>query len=239
MNVPRLASAVWPEVGATAATLLVPLGSVEQHGPHLPLDTDTQIGEAVAVRSLAVLAGRPGAPGCLLAPAVAYGASGEHEGFPGTVSIGTEALTLLLLELGRSASRWADRIVFVNAHGGNARALVSAVRRLRLEGRAAAWFPCAFDGADPHAGRTETSVLLEISPEQVRMDDAEAGDTRPIAVLLDQLQAEGVAGVSRNGVLGDPAGASAAAGARDLQLAADRLADAVVAWTVDETGRLR
>src|SRR5215204_2153898 len=89
-----------------AQLVLVPVGSVEQHGPHLPLDTDTRIAAAVAARA---------ATGALLvAPPVAYGASGEHEGFAGTVSIGHEALRLLLVELGRSASRWAARLVFVN-----------------------------------------------------------------------------------------------------------------------------
>ena len=71
----------------------------------------------------------------MLAPAIGYGASGEHEGFPGTVSIGTSALRLLLVEFGRSASQWASRLVFVNGHGGNVEALAAAVALLRYEGR--------------------------------------------------------------------------------------------------------
>lgn len=239
-SVRHLASSVWPDVAsADELTLLVPLGSTEQHGPHLPFGTDSQIAEAVAARGLVAVSAQPGAPSCLLAPTVPYGASGEHEGFPGTVSIGTEALALLLLEFGRSACRWASRLVFVNGHGGNAHALLSAVGRLRDEGRDVAWFPCMFDGADAHAGRTETSVLLDISPSQVRMDRARPGDTRPIGELLDDLRAHGVAGVSPNGVLGDPTGATAEAGKRDLSAVADRLSAAVLGWHVDQTGRLR
>ena len=164
-----LGERVWPEIDGRT-TLLVPVGSVEQHGPHLPLDTDTRIAVAVAVRA---------ATGAVLvAPPVVYGASGEHEGFAGTVSIGHEALRLLLVELGRSAARWAGRLVFVNGHGGNVSSLVEAVRLLRYEGRDAAWFPCAA-GGDAHAGRTETSLMLALDPALVRPVRA-AGNTAPL-----------------------------------------------------------
>src|SRR5271163_2828984 len=94
----RLASARWPEVETQARRLLVvPVGSLEQHGPHLPLDTDTRIAVAVARRACA------GRAGVALAPAFSVGASGEHADFPGTLSIGTEALTACLTELGRHA----------------------------------------------------------------------------------------------------------------------------------------
>src|SRR5215213_11251631 len=110
--VTSLAGAVWPEI-ADAPLVGVPLGSVEQHGHHLPLGTDTAVACAVAEAASGAL------DGALLAPALAYGASGEHEGFPGTISIGTEALTGLLVEFGRSACRWAGRVLVVNGHGGN------------------------------------------------------------------------------------------------------------------------
>ncbi len=223
--------AVWPELaGRDDLLLVVPLGSCEQHGPHLPFDVDTCVASAVA-RSVA------GLDGVVLGPAVPYGASGEHEGFAGTVSIGTEALHLLLVELGRSASGWAGRLLLVNGHGGNARALVGAVRQLRAEGRDAAWWPCAVPGADAHAGRTETSILLSLSPSRVRAERA-AGRTEPVRSIMPALREGGVAVVSPNGVLGDPAGASAADGDRLLAELRDRLRTDVLGWHVDDDGRL-
>lgn len=162
---------------------MIPLGSTEQHGPHLPLDTDTRIATAVARRARARLG-----DGWLVAPAIAYGASGEHQSFAGTISLGTEALTLLLVEYGRSAGTWARRLVFVNGHGGNVAALGAAVARLRAEGRDAGWCPCVAPGGDAHAGHTETSVLLHISPADVRTDRWRAGNTAPLPELLGSMR---------------------------------------------------
>ena len=228
----RLADTTWPEL-ADRPLLVLPLGAVEQHGPHLPFGTDTAVATAVAAAAVPELAG------ALLAPALGYGASGEHEGFPGTVSIGTAALTTLLVEYGRSAGRWAGRLLVVNGHGGNLDALRDAVPLLRAEGRDVAWSPCAVPGGDAHAGRTETSLLLHVEPRVVREALAEVGETSPIGELLPRLRAEGVRGVSPNGVLGDPAGASAAEGRALLAGLAGRLVAAVAGWRVDGTGRLR
>ena len=226
-----LAGAVWPEI-LDGPLLVVPLGSVEQHGHHLPLGTDTSVACAVAGAAAGSLGG------ALLAPAVAYGASGEHEGFPGTVSIGTEALTGLLVEYGRSAGRWAGRLLVVNGHGGNLDALRAAVPLLRSEGRDVAWFPCGVPGGDAHAGRTETSLMLHVEPEGVRRDRAVAGVTTPIGELLPRLRAEGVLAVSPTGVLGDPAGASAEEGAVLLDGLVRRLVTGIRSWHVDTIGRL-
>ncbi len=230
-RVPRLAGSRWPEL-PDAPLLVVPLGSVEQHGHHLPLGTDTTVACAVAEAATGQL------DGALLAPALAYGASGEHEGFPGTVSIGTEALTGLLIEYGRSACRWAGRVLLVNGHGGNLDALRSAGDRLRSEGWDVAWFPCGVPGGDAHAGRTETSLMLHVEPTGVRADRSAPGDTTPIDQLLPRLRAEGVREVSPSGVLGDPAGATAAEGAELLGSLVDRLIAAVAGWRVDPVGRL-
>jgi creatinine amidohydrolase len=129
--------------------------------------------------------------------------------------------------------------VLVNGHGGNLDALRTAGARLRAEGREVAWFPCGVAGADAHAGRTETSLMLHVEPEGVREGQAVAGETTPIAELLPRLRAEGVRAVSPTGVLGDPAGASAGEGAELLAGMAGRLAAAVRAWDVDPAGRLR
>lgn len=226
-----LADATWPEI-PERPLLVVPLGSLEQHGPHLSMATDTRTADTVARAAL------PGIGSALLAPAIPYGASGEHEGFPGTVSIGTDALTTLLVEYGRSACRWAGRLLVVNGHGGNLAALRAAVPLLREEGRDVAWWPCAVPGGDAHAGRVETSLMLHVEPAAVREERAERGATAPLRELLPRMQAEGVRAVSPNGVLGDPAGASAAEGAELVADLAGRLVAAVEAWRVDPVGRL-
>ncbi len=212
----ELSTAHWPEVEAAPRRLLVvPAGSLEQHGAHLPLDTDTRIASAVAARACA------GQPGVGLAPAVAIGASGEHADFPGTLSVGHVALSTLLVELGRHASLHWPALLVVNGHGGNAAAIGDALEKLRAEGRDAhVWHagvrPARLAAAglrlvpDAHAGRVETSIMLALAPGDVRLDQAAAGDTRP--QILADLRQGGVREVSPNGVLGDPAGASAAEG---------------------------
>ncbi len=210
----------WPEAArrvASGATLLLPVGSTEQHGPHLPLTTDTDI--AVAVASAAARRRRR----LLVAPPLAYGCSGEHQGFCGTLSMGAEATELVLVELGRSATLDFSAVVVVSTHGGNSEPVARAVARLRAEGRpVVAWSP-TWPG-DLHAGRTETSLMLAVAPEQVHLDRAEPGDRRSIGTLLPILRRQGVRAVSPNGVLGDPAGATAEEGRRLLAGAADELA---------------
>lgn len=213
--------------------LIVPVGSTEQHGPHLPLDTDTRIATAVAEAAAHRLAGH-----WVVAPAIAYGASGEHEGFAGTVSVGTAALRLLLVEYGRSACGWASRLVFVNGHGGNVEALGAAVALLRFEGRDAAWTHCGVRGADAHAGHTETSVLLHLSPADVHDRELVPGNTAPLAELLPRMRDGGVAAVSEVGVLGDPTTATAADGARLFAEIVDGVTGRVAGWEPGRDGML-
>jgi creatinine amidohydrolase len=202
----RLGDAAWPELTVPGRRLLlVPLGSTEQHGPHLPLDTDTRIAVAVAE---GVARRRPRA---IVAPAVAYGSSGEHDGFPGTLSIGQEATERLVVELVRSADRFGG-VVLVSGHGGNAEPLARAAELLASEGRRVLVWPVRAPSGDAHAGRTETSLLLAIAPDVVRLDWAAAGNPAPLDDLLPALQADGVRAVSGNGVLGDPTGATAEEG---------------------------
>jgi mycofactocin precursor peptide peptidase len=218
----ELAQAQWPAVEKNLRQLLVvPVGSLEQHGPHLPLDTDTRIAVAVARRACRRRAG------VALAPALPVGASGEHAAFPGTLSIGAEALTTCLIELGRHASLHWPALIVVNGHGGNVTAVEAAVGRLRSEGRACLAWHAALPGGDAHAGRSETSVMLALAPGAVRLDAAERGDVRPLGEILPLLRERGVRAVSANGVLGDPAGASAAEGERLLARLADSLSAAI------------
>ena len=202
----RLGDTTWVDLDGDAARLIlaVPLGSTEQHGPHLPLSTDTDIAVALADRLAEARSD------VVVAPPLAYGSSGEHAGFAGTLSIGQAALELVLVELVRSADAFAG-VVVVCAHGGNAEPIGRAVATLRGEGRrVAAWMPRDYD--DAHAGRSETSMLLALDAARVRVEAAQAGATEPLPELMGALRSGGVRAVSPNGVLGDPTGASAEEG---------------------------
>ena len=215
----------WPELAGAApgSLLVVPLGSTEQHGPHLPFTTDTDVAGAVAQRVACLR------DDVVVAPALAYGSSGEHAGFAGTLSIGAAALESVVVELVRSADAFAG-VVLVSGHGGNAAPLAAAVATLTREGRRVlAWSP-RVEGGDAHAGRTETSIMLALRPEVVALDRAELGDVRPIEELMPALRAGGVASVAPNGVLGDPAGASAEEGSALLDALVRDLAAAIDRW---------
>jgi creatinine amidohydrolase len=227
-----LADATWTEI-PTRPLVLVPVGSIEQHGPHLPLDTDTAIAEAVTRGTASVLGGD-----VLVAPALSYGSSGEHQSFAGTSSIGSDVLRLVVVELVRSLSTWAGRIVLVNAHGGNVSALSKATFQMIAEGHDVAWVACATEGVDLHAGITETSLMLRIRPASVRLDQAEPGEPRPLAQILPLMMAGGIAAVSPNGVLGDPTGATAAHGEDVLREMIDDTVHRVTSGTTDAHGRL-
>ncbi len=214
----RLTDLTWPDVDTAPPVVVVPVGSCEQHGPHLPLGTDTLIAEALATRLVAAR------PGTVVAPTLTVTASGEHAGFPGTLSVGGEVMSGLVVELVRSAD-WASGVVLVNGHGGNRTAVDAATATLHAEGRdVLAWWPTSA-GGDAHAGATETSILLALVPELVRHERAGPGETAPLASLMPRLRAGGVIAVSRTGVLGDPTSASAAVGHAVLEeLTADLVA---------------
>lgn len=231
-----LAHSAWPSIG-DSPLVLVPTGSTEQHGPHLPLDTDAVIATAVSVAVAERL--REQGQNTIVAPTVPYGASGEHQSFPGTVSIGHEALGVLLVELVRSLSTWAGRIVLVNGHGGNLPTLISAVGQLIEERHTVAWVPCDSPGGDAHAGRTETSLMLHLAPRSVDLGAAVVGNAAPMAELMPELSVRGVRAVSPSGILGDPTGASAAEGSTLLDAMVVGVYARIALAEVDGRGCLR
>ena len=223
-SLPPLESARWTQVdNSPRQVLLWPLGSTEQHGPHLPLNTDTIIASALAA------AAHAGVPQLGLAPALPFGASGEHAHFPGTLSIGTPALTSVIVEFVRHAALSWQHVLVVNGHGGNADALQQASDLLRYEKRSLTVWHAASSGprADAHAGYRETSLMLLLRPEAVRMDLAAPGVTEPLSGLTDRMRVGGVRAVSPNGILGDPTGATAESGQHIFDEMADRLLAAI------------
>ncbi len=220
-----LARCTWPEIADVAehSLLVVPFGSTEQHGRHLPFGTDTAIASALAMR----LANDRG--DAVVGPAMPYGSSGEHAGFPGTLSIGATATEMVMLELLRSADAFAGAVV-VCGHGGNAQPLAAAQATLLAEGRRVlVWHP-KVPGGDAHAGRTETSLMLALDESSVVVTEAEVGNTEPLDQLMPALRREGIAAVSTNGVLGDPTGATSEEGRSLLDRLAAELIVAVRRW---------
>lgn len=217
----RRVAPTWSESAGSPRIVIVPLGSWEQHGPHLPLDTDTVIVDAVVTHALGHLAS---SDIFLLAPTLAVTASDEHSGFAGGLSMGTEATRDALVSIGRS-STWSNGVCFVNGHGGNAASLSAASSALTHEGiRHSVWSLPHYAGADMHAGVTETSLMLHIAPDSVRLDHIEPGFDGDRADAIDTMRRTGVRSVSPNGVLGDPTSATAAHGAEVLRMYSTHLA---------------
>ena len=182
---------------------------------------------------------RDGRP-VLVAPSVDFGASGEHEGFPGTVSIGHEALFLLLVELGPLGLPLGRR--------GGLRQRARRQHRDADQGRRAAALRGPCGGLDVDApcptrtrtpGDTETSLLRFLAPWAVRVDLMPSrATTEPVAELMPRLRADGVRGVSANGVLGDPTTSSAERGRELFERLVGNLVAELTALDVAGNGRL-
>lgn len=200
--------------------LAIPVGSCEQHGPHLPLGTDSIVAEALCA-NLSAANSR-----VFIGPTLSVTSSGEHAGFAGTLSIGAQVTASTIVELVRSAE-WAHSVVLVNGHGGNGIAITTAVATLHAESRRVTdWWP-HIAGGDAHAGQIETSLMLHLAPHLVDMGRAEVGDLRPLPEIADELLNSGMRSVTSNGVLGDPRGASREDGEQLFTRLVDQLIDHV------------
>jgi len=207
---------------------LLPVGAIEQHGPHLPLDVDAYDAERLA-REVAEACSHPRP---LVLPLIAYGVSYHHDDFAGTISIGPDILSQLVYQVGMAVSRQGiDKLVIVNGHGGNDPALHFAAQMIN---RDAGIFTCVDTGEtsdididgmavtpnDVHAGEIETSTTLALRPEVVRKDLISAAVPRFSSHYLDFSSKRGVGWyghtlkISSTGVMGDPTRASAEKGRR-------------------------
>ena len=224
----RLATSDWPGIDAAldagGRRALLPLGSTEQHGPHLPFATDTWIAEALAAR----WAARD--PACVALPALPLGCASEHLGFPGTLSIATTTLVSILDDVANSVAHHGfHELVVFSAHGGNLPALRDAEPGLRERSdlvirvvtdagpvndalaAIGAAHGLAPEALGPHAGELETSILLAIAPASVRLSELAPGRTGP-PIDDDALFYPDLRRNAPTGVVGDPRGASAARG---------------------------
>ena len=208
------------ERDAGADVALLPVGSHEQHGPYLPLATDTLIACAIARGIAAAYPVRR-------LPPITISCSHEHAAWPGTVSISARTLAAVVADIAESARRGGIRkLVVVNGHGGNY-VLGNVVQEAGPAGREMALFPTELDWADAaadaglqtplasdmHAGELETSLLLHAHPELVRPGSAAADH---LADDRRHLLTSGMAGYTRSGIVGRPSLASAVKGAAVL-----------------------
>ncbi|WP_435125252.1 creatininase family protein [Halobaculum sp. D14] len=240
----QLADETWPELGEAfdrASTAVVPLGSTEQHGPHLPLATDALIAEALAEAA----ADRAD---LLCTPPVRIAVSEHHRQFHGTMWVEPGVFRDYVESFTRNLTyHGVDRVVYVNAHGGNVQHLREVGRRLRRDETAYAveWMwdesipelvDDLFEHNGPHGGPKETAMVMHIAEELVRTDQLESARDGGRVDLAD---ADTVRHGSRtfydsidnseNGVFGDQTDATPADGAELFEAATDQLV-ALLEW---------
>jgi creatinine amidohydrolase len=178
-----LTSAEFRALDPERAIALLPVAAVEQHGPHLPVLTDTAIADGMLAILRRML---PSDLRVLVLPTQAYGKSDEHLFSPGTVTLPAQTLIELLIEIGASIARAGLRkVVLMNSHGGNSEVLGIVARELRVRhkilcvathwrrfGLPAGMYSQIDDKYGIHAGDIETSLMLHFRPELVRMQNA-------------------------------------------------------------------
>lgn len=229
------------DAAAAGAIVVQPIGAIEQHGPHLPLDTDSAAVAAICERA----AGTATDPPALVLPTIAWGLSPYWLPFPGTLSLRPETILALVADIGASVARHGfRRMVIVNGHGGNAGIVAVCATMLAEHGVRAtsvSWWSllgAALNDLAPgdaghigHAGQTETSIQLSLQPDLVDLAAVDAGQCAD----LEAMRSAPFAGAayapplpaveSPHGVYGDAPAASATIGDDVLALAARQLAD--------------
>jgi creatinine amidohydrolase/Fe(II)-dependent formamide hydrolase-like protein len=240
----HLGQLTWPEAKRRFAEVdvaLLPVGAIEQHGPHLPLDTDAFDAGHLADR----VASRCDDPKPLVLPLIPYGVSYHHEDFSGTLSVSPETQARLVYEIGVCAARnGVKKLVIINGHGGNSPALHLAAQMINKDAHI---FTCVDTGetSDPdignlietpndvHAGEIETSTSLATRPELVFMEKAPRMIPRFSSRYLDFTSRRSVgwyartAKISRSGVMGDATKASGEKGKKIWDLMTGRLVELV------------
>lgn len=235
-----LAELTWPEALERFQEVdlaLLPVGAIEQHGRHLPLDTDAYDADCLC----RAVAARCSDPRPLVLPLIPYGVSYHHDDFAGTISVGPETLSKLVYDVGMAVARHGiTKLVIVNGHGGNVPTLQFAAQ---LINRDAHIFTCVDSGetsdmdvealaetpGDVHAGEIETSTSLANRPELVQMDKAEKFVPRFSSHYLDFSSNRSVdwyartEKISPTGVMGDATRASREKGEQMWQLMIDHL----------------
>jgi creatinine amidohydrolase/Fe(II)-dependent formamide hydrolase-like protein len=220
-----LSELTWPEAERRLKEVdvaLLPVGATEQHGPHLPLDTDAFDADHLAKQVAAACSD----PRPLVLPPIPYGVSYHHEDFPGTLSVSPDTLSRLVYDVGMSAARHGiTKLVIVNGHAGNTPALKFAAQMVNRDAHV---FACVESGEtsdadilaatetpnDVHAGEVETSTCLATRPRLVKMGEAKKFVPEFSSRYLDFSSKRSVewyartAKISKSGVLGDPTRAS-------------------------------
>jgi creatinine amidohydrolase/Fe(II)-dependent formamide hydrolase-like protein len=239
-----LGELTWPEASQYLKEVdvaLLPVGSLEQHGPHLPLDTDT----FDAIYLARAVAERCSDPKPVVLPVIPYGVSYYHDDFGGTISIGNDTLAQITYEIGMNVARnGISKLVIINAHGGNDPALNFAAQRINKDAHI---FVCVDSGEtsdvdiysmidtpnDVHAGEIETSTSLAVRPEGVRMSEIRKFVPKFSSRYLDFTSKRGISWhaftkkISRDGVMGDPTKASAEKGEKIWEIMITHLVEFV------------
>ncbi len=239
-----LGDLTWPAAGRRLKEVdvaLLPVGSIEQHGPHLPLDVDA----FDAAWQAEEVARRCSDPKPLVLPLIPYGVAYNHDDFSGTISVGPEALSRMVHEVGLSAARAGiKKLIIVNGHGGNRPALRFAAQQIN---RDAHIFTCVETGetsdadvaritetaGDVHAGEIETSTTLANRPHLVPMELARRSVPDFASRYLDFSSEHAVewfartSRISKSGVLGDPTLASAEKGREIWDVIVNHMVDFV------------